>query len=313
MTKRFALFAVAGLLLAAAGPAPRAGAEETQKHFASAKEAAAALVAAVRAGDQPALLAILGAEAEPIVDSGDAVADRNAGERFVAAYDEAHKLLKEPEGRTELLVGEDDWPLPIPLVETEAGWRFDTEQGKEEILARRIGRNELFTIESVRAYVDAQREYFLRNPEKRALPGYARKFTSSPGKRDGLYWETAEGEEPSPLGPLFAEANAEGYRLGSGEAGQPVPYHGYIYRILESQGPHAKGGAYDYVVRDTMLGGFALIASPVEYDESGVMTFLVNYEGVVYQKDLGPDTESLAKAITQFDPDDSWTRVEDED
>ena len=282
-----------------------------QKHFPSPEAAAEALVAALKGGDSASLLAVLGADAEPIIDSGDPVADRNAGERFVEAYQAAHSFETDEEGSLVLQVGEDDWPLPIPLVQGVDGWRFDSLAGQEEILNRRIGRNELHTIQSLLAGVDAQREYYLLNPDAASLPHFAERFASSPGKKDGLYWPVAEGEEPSPLGEEFAEASAEGYELGKGEG--PTPYHGYKYRILTSQGPAAHGGAYDYRVRDVLFGGFALLAWPAEWENSGVMTFLVNHDGVVYQKDLGPDTAKLAAAIRSYDPDKSWTVAEDED
>jgi hypothetical protein len=289
--------------------APAASAEPAaQQSFESPEAAAAALLAALQASDAQALLAVLGPDAEPIIHSGDPVADRNASERFAEAYAQAHSFAADAEGSLVLQVGEDAWPLPIPLVQGEAGWRFDSLAGQQEILSRRIGRNELHAIQACLAYVDAQREYFLRKPEGGVLPHYARRFVSSPGRKDGLYWPAGEEEEPSPLGPLFAEASDEGYALGSGPGGAPVPYHGYLYRILTAQGPAARGGAYDYLVRDALFGGFALVAHPAEYDVSGVMTFLVNQDGVVFQKDLGPDTEALAQAITLFDPDETWTR-----
>jgi hypothetical protein len=300
-------------LLAATGAAPsaHAAAETVQKRFASPEAAFSALVAAGRADDRPALLAILGAEAKAILESGDPVADRQGLERFVAGYDAAHAIQQPDPSRAELVIGKDEWPLPIPLVKEEAGWRFDTAEGDEEILARRIGRNERFTIQACLAYVDAQREYWERNPDEAALLHYARRFLSSEGKRDGLYYPTADGEEPSPLGDIFARATAAGYEFG--KTAGPTPFHGYVYRILEAQGPHAPDGAYGYLAGDRMIGGFALVAYPTTWDNSGIMTFLVNQDGVVYQKDLGPETERLAQAIRSFDPDPSWQRVPEED
>jgi hypothetical protein len=240
------------------------------------------------------------------VQSGDAVSDRAGRERFLKAYGEASKVARQGDAKAILLVGKDEWPLPIPIVKDSAGWRFDTEQGKEEILNRRIGRNELSTIQAVLAYVDAQREYYLRNPQGDKLLHYAQKFASAQGKRDGLYFPTKAGEKPSPLGPLYASAKAEGYTKG--EAGMPSPYHGYHYRIIRAQGANAPGGAYDYVAQGRMIGGFALVAWPASYGNSGVMTFIVNHDGVVYEKDLGPDTAAAVKKITRFNPDKSWKR-----
>jgi hypothetical protein len=280
----------------------------TQQHFASPEEAAQALIAAAKTGEPKALLPILGPEAKAIVDSGDPVADRDALADFVKGYEEANTLEKTSETQVTLATGKDAWPLPIPIVKDDAGWRFDTEAGDDEILARRIGRNELSTIQVCLAFVDAQREYYERDPEKSGLLHYASRVASSPGKRDGLYFQTQEGEEPSPLGELFAAAKAEGYQK---KTGAPTPYHGYLYRILDGQGPNATGGAYSYLARGKLLGGFALIAAPASYGNSGVMTFLVNQDGVVFEKDLGPKTASLAQAIKRFDPDETWKRVPD--
>ena len=196
--------------------------------------------------------------------------------------------------------------MPIPMVKGKDGWRFDAKQGGEEVLNRRVGRNELSTVQVMLAYVDAQREYYLRNPRNDKLLHYAQKFGSVPGKRDGLYFPTKAGEAPSPLGPLFTKAKAAGY--GKDEDGLPDPYYGYRYRILTRQGPDAPGGAYDYVVQGRMIGGFALIAWPASYGNSGVMIFIVNHEGVVYEKDLGPDTAAAAGKITRFNPDKTWKR-----
>jgi len=302
----------AGLFAVASGPLPsRAAAEPAQKVFASPEEGFSALVAAARAADQPALLGILGAKAKPILESGDPAADRAGLERFVASYDAAHAIQNPSDARAELVTGKDEWPLPIPLVKEPDGWRFDTDAGDEEILDRRIGRNELFTIQACLAFVDAQREYWERNPDGAPLLHYARRVGSTKGMRDGLYYPTGDGEEPSPLGPAFARAKATGYEKS--KTGGPTPFHGYIYRILEAQGPHAPDGAYGYVVGDKLIGGFALLAYPATYDNSGVMTFLVNQDGVVYQKDLGPETAKRAQAIESYDPDDSWTRVPGKD
>jgi len=297
------LLAVAAFL--AAGPVAAAGA--SPKTFGSPEEAAKELVAAAKTGDTKAMLAVLGAGAKGLVSSGDPVADRAAYERFARAYEEGHKIEKQGDAKAVLSVGKDDWPLPIPLVKSDAGWRFDAKQGREEILNRRIGRNELSAMQVVQAYVDAQREYYVRNPGGDKLLHYAQKLVSTKGKRDGLYFPTRGGESPSPLGELFAKAQAEGYKAGEG--GKPVPYHGYYYRILKAQGAGAKGGAYDYVAQGKMIGGFALVAYPASYGNSGVMTFIVNHEGVVYQKDLGPQTGSIAAKLRKFDPDQTWKRL----
>ena len=208
-----------------------------------------------------------------------------------------------------LVIGEKDWPFPIPLVKKADQWIFDTKAGKEEILNRRIGENELSTVQTLLAVVDAQREYAMNDRDNDGLLEYAEKFRSDPGKKNGLYWETKEGEQPSPLGELVADARAEGYtRAGTKQS--PIPFHGYYFRMLKKQGKHAAGGAFDYVVKNNMIGGFAVVAYPAVYGSSGVMTFVVNYEGVVYEKDLGKNTVKTAKAMTSFDPDKTWKKVE---
>ena len=277
-----------------------------QKVFGSPEEAAQALVAAAEKGDLGEMQVILGPGSQALVRSGDAAADRRGRERFVQAYREAHRVEAQGDAKAVLLFGKDEWPLPIPLVKVAAGWRFDAAQGREEVLNRRVGRNELSAIQAVLAYVDAQRDYYLRNPANDKLLHYAQKFGSTKGKRDGLYFPTKPGESPSPLGPLYASAKAAGYQK-SGD-GLPTPYHGYRYRILKGQGPHAPGGAYSYLAQGRMIGGFALVAWPASYGNSGVMTFMVNHEGVVYEKDLGPDTATVAGKITRFDPDPGWKR-----
>ena len=301
---------VQGLLLAAvlasAGAGPAALAAEAQKTFASPEEAAQALGAAAGAGNAKALESLLGPGSAALLRSGDAVADRRGRERFAKAFAEASKVERQGEARALLLVGKDEWPLPIPIVNGANGWRFDARAGREEILNRRIGRNELSAVQAMLAYVDAQREYYLRNPRNDKLLHYAQKFDSAPGKRDGLYFPTRAGEKSSPLGPLFASARAQGYAKDGD--GMPDPYHGYRYRILKRQGANAPGGAYDYVVQGRMLGGFALVAWPAAYGSSGVMTFIVNHDGVVYEKDLGPNTAAAAAKITSFNPDESWKR-----
>jgi hypothetical protein len=296
---------------APAGPATPAPAPKPTvvqpRRFASAEEALQALVAAMRAGDTRAVVGILGSQGRALVMSGDPVSDRQTRERFVQAYDTAHKLVPNGDGAT-VHVGSDDWPFPIPLVKESDRWRFDTARGREEILARHIGRNELYTIQTCLAYVDAQREYYQEDRNGDGILEYAQHLASTPGNRDGLYWPTRPGDPPSPLGDLVVRARAEGYRRA--KSGGPTPFHGYLYRILTAQGPAARDGAYDYLVRGHMIAGFALVALPAQYGVSGVMTFIVNQDGVVYQKDLGPGTRTTALAMRTFDPDGGWAKVE---
>jgi hypothetical protein len=277
-----------------------------QKDFASADQAIQALVSAVKSGDTQTMLEVLGDDAKPLIESGDPVQDGNARALFVREYESLNSLQSTPDGLTILQVGSDNWPFPFPLVQKGERWRFDSSAGVEEIINRRVGRNELSTIQACLAYVDAEREYYLRNPENDPLFHYARRLLSTEGHKDGLYWPVAEGEEPSPLGEEFAHARAEGYFKD--EAPKSTPFHGYVYRALEVQGPHAVGGAYQYVAHDKMIGGFALVAYPAQYGTSGVMTFIVNHQGVVFSKDLGPDTQRLAGDMKVFDPDDTWKR-----
>jgi hypothetical protein len=302
---RVATLLLALILTLAPGLRPPA-ADATQRSFASPEEAMTALVDAIKKDNQKALLDILGPEGRSLVYSGDPVADRNARQRFTAEYDRAHHL-EAGGGKVILHVGQDDFPLPIPLVPDGPVWRFDTRAGKEEILNRRIGKNELDTIQVCLAYVDAQHEYYSADRNADGVREYAMRFASSPGKHDGLFWETKPGEKPSPLGPLVAAARAEGYRKG--KRGSPAPYHGYYYRILTAQGPDARDGAYDYMAHGRMIGGFALVAFPAQWGISGVMTFIVNHEGIVYQKDLGPNTGAIARAMKRFNPDTSWKKT----
>jgi hypothetical protein len=300
--------ALAIALILAAGPGLAAPAPGKARTFASPEEATKTLVEALRAGDHKALLAILGQDARPLIESGDKIADNEARERFVRSYDEAHQLIPDGDRAVVVQVGKNEWPFPIPLVKEGSSWRFDSRAGREEILSRRIGQNELSAIQSCLAYVDAQREYYRENPEGTALLQYAQRFASTAGKRDGLYWEVAAGQPQSPLGPAFAEAQRAGYALGRG-GGRPMPYHGYYYRILTGQGPAAPGGAYSYLARGHMIGGFALIAYPAEWGSSGIMTFIVNHDGVVYQKNLGPKTAEIAARIKTFNPDATWKKA----
>jgi hypothetical protein len=286
-------------------------ADAQQKTFKSPEEAVKSLIDALRSDNTKELLAIFGPAGKEIISSGDKVADQAVGERFVKDYEEMNKLEKETDKKVTLVIGNREWPFPIPIVKKGETWVFDTMAGKEEILNRRIGRNELNTIQTCLAYVDAQREYAMKDRDSDKLLEYAQKFRSTPGKKDGLYWEAKEGEEQSPLGPLAARAVQEGY--GSRKPGDnPTPYHGYFYRILKAQGKNAPGGAYDYVVRGKMIGGFAVVAFPAEYGASGIMTFMVNHDGVVYEKDLGKETSKIARAMTKYDPDKTWKKVEEQ-
>ena len=292
-----ALIVMAPVALAAtAGP----------KSFASPEAAIAGLVDAVKLNDQPMLNGILGSHGSKLTSSGDEVADRQNREAFLKAYGDAHKLVLEGDTKATLVIGKDEWPMPIPLVKSDGGWRFDTQQGEKEILARRIGRNEMAAIQVCLAIVDAEREYAALDMDGGGIPEYAPKFVSTSGKHDGLYWQTEADEPPSPLGPLLAAAASEGYTRSASRA--LAPYHGYFYRILTRQEKGAPGGAYDYFVKGMMIGGFAVIAYPARYGASGVMSFIVNHEGVVYEKDLGKDTAAIATKMTSFNPDESWKR-----
>jgi hypothetical protein len=294
------------LLVAVAAALVACSRSVSQKDFASPEEAAQALVAAVKAADTHALLEVLGADAQPVIDSGDPVRDRHARERFLEAYAAAHDFDSATEGTTTLQVGADKWPFPFPLQQHSNRWSFDSSAGAEEIINRRVGENELDAIQSCLAFVDAEREYYIRNPQEQPLLQYAQKLASTEGHKDGLYWPTTGDEPVSPLGEQFARARSEGYFENGVAAGQG--YRGYRYRLLTAQGPSAAGGAYDYLVNGKMIGGFALLAFPVEYGNSGVMTFIVNHDGVVYSKDLGSETAKVASGIAAFDPDSSWQK-----
>jgi hypothetical protein len=281
-------------------------AKSTQKTFGTPEAAVEALVKALRDHNEKELVAIFGPGSETLISSGDKVDDRERRVEFVRLYGEANRL--EPAGDKKLIVhvGKNDWPFPIPIVKVGESWRFDTKQGGEEILHRRIGENELDTIQTCLAIVDAQREYAAIDRDGDGLLEYAQKFESTKGKTDGLYWNVTPGEKQSPLGPLVAKAQGEGYVKGE----KPAPYNGYFYRILTAQGKNARGGAYSYLVKGKMVGGFALVAYPATYTVSGVKTFIVNHDGVVYQKDLGPKTGKLAKNMKTYDPDKTWEKVE---
>jgi hypothetical protein len=308
LPKRFVSLLITVLFIALAAGQTQA-ADPKQKTFASPEEAVKALVAASKAGDTKALSALFGPKGKELVFSGDPVADKTGREQFVALYEQKQKLEEAGADKMILVVGNEGWPFPVPVVKKQGSWRFDAAEGKQELLARRIGRNELSAIQVCLAYVDAQREYALKDRDSDGVLTYAQKFRSSPGKKDGLYWQVKEGEKPSPLGPFAAAAQKEGYAAAK-KAGKPTPYHGYYYRILKAQGKDAPGGAYDYVVKGKMLGGFALVAYPAQYGASGIMSFIVNHDGVVYQKDLGKNTEKTAQAMKRFNPDSTWKKVE---
>lgn len=298
-----------------------------QSTYSSPDEAMQALVAAVKDKDRTALAGIFGPDHEQLL-SGDEVEDTNDLNDFAEAVNESVQLQKINDSKYTLMVGKENYPLPIPIVQKDGKWLFDTKAGLDEILNRRIGENELSAINTCRAYAIAQWEYFTEGDwDNDGVAEYAQKFISSPGQHNGLYWETPEGEKPSPLGDLVAAAQAEGYGPGSrssslrertaNEASQKdkpahprAPYQGYYFRILKSQGPHAPGGKYSYVINGNMIAGYALIAYPDKWGNSGVMTFIVNQQGRVYQKNLGPDTAKLAASISVYDPDQTWKLVD---
>ena len=305
----FSFAVIAGVVMLAGFHRSAFAADANQKTFSSPEEAVKALAEAVKGNETKELLAIFGPSGRELIFSGDEVADKTGRERFIKAYEEMNKLVNENDMRVILHVGDGDWPFPVPIIKKGDYWIFDTMAGKGEILNRRIGRNELNAIQVCLAYVDAQREYVLKNREGDKLPEYAQKFVSDKGKKNGLYWEAKEGEPQSPLGPLMAKATKEGY-TGKKSGGKRSPYHGYYYKILKAQGKTAQGGECDYVVNGKMIGGFALIAYPGEYGNSGIMTFIVNQDGVVYEKDLGKETEKIATAMKKFDPGKTWKNVE---
>jgi hypothetical protein len=277
------------------------------KVFASPDDAGAAVMEAAKSGDQNALLAIFGPESKELIYSGDPVEDKAAIAAFAAGYQQMHRWRKTADNSQTLLVGAVNFPFPIPLKKNNAGqWFFDTAAGKEEVLARRIGRNELAVINASAALANAQAEYFSHRLEDGKTKEYAVKFISDPGKHDGLYWDSSDGQPAGPLGPLAAVATQQGYSL---QENSHAPFHGYQFRMLTRQGSHAKGGAKDYMVNGKMVDGFAFVAYPAEYRNSGVMTFIMNQDGVLYQKDLGKDTKEVASTMSEFDPGDGWTPV----
>jgi hypothetical protein len=310
-----ALCCVAGLRAQASGP-------ET---FSSPDDALQALVSAATAKDRTQLAKIFGADYNKLL-SGDPVEDDKDLKDFAAAVQESAKLRKDSDSKYTVLVGKDNWPTPIPVVQTNGKWVFDTRAGLDEVLNRHIGEDELSAIETCRAYAVAQWEYYTESDwDHDGVAEYAEHFVSSPGKHDGLFWETGEGEKPSPLGTLVAAARAEGYgpkpqttdaeaKGGGDENQEPAkqhrPYHGYYFKILTKQGPHAPGGRYSYIINGNMIAGYALVAYPDKWGSSGVMTFIVNQQGRVYEKNLGANTAKVAAAMTEYDPDPTWKRVD---
>jgi hypothetical protein len=304
-THSFARHCLAVLLALLACSTVAIAAEPSQKTFATPEDAASALVAAVKADQVKALREVLG-HAGGALSSGDKVADRAAAQAFVAEYEAKHSVTVTGDKAT-LVIGKDDFPFAFPLIRTGDRWRFDTAAGIDELNARRIGENELTTIEVLQAIVDAQRDYSAEDRDGDGVVAYARRIISTPGKRDGLYWKTKAGEPPSPLGELVARASSEGY--GNDKSSAPKPFHGYYFRMLKGQAKTDSAPAFDYVVRGRAIGGFAVVAYPAKYGTSGIMTFIVNQDGTVYEADLGPSTQAKALTMTRFDPGKGWTAV----
>jgi hypothetical protein len=293
--------AVVAILLAVCFPTRSMAQQPGQKTFSSPEDASNALVTAAQSNDEKAMLDILGPDGKQIVSSGDETEDADSRANFVEKYQEMHRLVKEPDGTTVLYIGAKNWPTPIPLVNKGNSWYFDTEAGKKEILYRRIGRNEISTIRVCQELVAAQKEYYAAQHNE-----YAQKIFSDEGQHSGLYWKAADGEPQSPIGPLVASAFAKS------QDGAPAPYRGYYYLILTRQGKNGPGGAKSYIVNGKMTGGFAFVAYPAEYRSSGVMTFIVNEDGAVYEKDLGKKTDVLAKTMKEYNPNSSWQKSEDQ-
>jgi hypothetical protein len=306
--KRFARVATAAVVAFSLGSsfAPTFAQQSGQQTFASAQDAAHALFVAMQSQDEQAPLRVLGPDAKEILSSGDPTEDADARVGFVVRYEAMHRFVTEANGAVTLVVGAENWPLPIPLVNNHGKWYFDTDAGKDEILFRRIGRNELAAEDACRDLVEAQKEYFRRAPAGFSRQ-FAQKLVSEEGRHDGLYWHGAYDEFDSPISALIAYAYGTGSK---NQVGDPVPFNGYFFRILTSQGPHAVGGAKNYLVNGVMTGGFAFIAYPAEYRSSGVMTFIVDESGTIYEKDLGPDTTKIAAAMTVYDPDSTWHQAE---
>ena len=298
-------FMVAAFALSLALLVPRSFAQQgNEKTFASPGDAVLALYNAVKSGDQPTLNAILGSNANQVLHTGDEVADKKMATDFIRRYDQMHRVVIEPDQTVTLYVGAENWPMPIPIVKNSSGaWYFDTESGMKEILFRRVGANENDAIEVLDTLVAAQREYASTLQDGDKAKHYALRFVSDEGKHNGLYWKTSDNETPSPIGPLLVDAAGQGYDI---QQGKHAPFHGYYYRMLTAQGAAAKGGAHSYLVNGELVRGFAFVAYPAEYRNSGVMTFIVNQDGVVYEKDLGQDTDKLAAGMSEYNPDNTW-------
>jgi len=296
---------LAAVLLTACFPIRSVAQQPGQKTFSSPEDASNAFFTAVQSNDEKVMLDILGPEGKHIVSSGDETEDAQSRANFVQRYQQMHRLVREPDGTTVLYIGAENWPTPIPLVNNGHSWYFDTEAGKNEILYRRVGRNELSAISVCQELVAAGKEYYSSQHNE-----YPQKILSDEGQHNGLYWKSAAGEPRSPVGPLVAAAVAEGYAPSRG--GAPTPYRGYYYHVLTRQGENAPGGAKNYIVNGKMVEGFAFVAYPAKYRSSGVMTFIVNEDGVVYQKDLGKETDVLAKAMKEYNPDPSWQKAEEQ-
>jgi hypothetical protein len=306
-TKRMGIGAVCVILLLVMAPAASA---IDQKMFATPTEAVRALVKAVEDGDQDEMLAVFGDDGKELVFSGDPVQDKASREAFLRAYEKKHVIVAQNETTRVLQVGANNWEMPIPIVKSDGKWRFDTAAGKQELLYRRIGANELGAISVCLGFISAQQDYAATGHDGLPAEIYAQRLNSEPGKQNGLYWEVKEGEEMSPGGPLLAQASDEGYeKISAGRSQQP--YHGYYFRILKAQGAAAKGGAKSYLADGKLTGGVALLAFPAQYKVSGVMSFIVNQDGVVYQEDLGEKTDEVARAITEYNPDSTWKRVQE--
>jgi len=305
-SKTFARFAAALLLALSLGCsfAPLFAQRPGQRTFASPEDAGSALFAAMQAegAQSRSTLSVLGPAGKDVLSSGDPNEDADGHENFVVKYGEMHRFVREPNGTVTLVIGAENWPFPIPLVNNHGSWFFDTDRGKEEIVFRRTGRNELAAMEACRQLVEAQREYFDR-PLGKLSGQFAQKLVSDKGRHNGLYWYGAYNEFDSPIDPLIAYAHEEDAK---DQAGNPLPFDGYFFRILTSQGPHAVGGAKSYIIDGKMTGGVAFVAYPAEYRSSGVMTFIVDESGAIYEKDLGPNTTTLAQTMTAYDPDSSW-------
>jgi Protein of unknown function (DUF2950) len=315
-----AVFLGAGLAFGAMAPAALAQSAPAaatyslaadQQSFPTAQAAVDALVKALQANDKKSLMEIFGPSGDKMVSSGDKVADDEIAANFVKLYNQSHTLTPQPDGSVTLVIGDNGWPMPIPLVQADGKWQFDTVIGAQDIVDRRIGRNELLTIQTLLSVVDAQEDFFSRTKDADGTGVYAQRMISTPGQEDGLYWEAAEGQAESPLGPLIDQAENEGYPVVSQSGGHVrTAYHGYYFHALKAQGPDAPGGAANYLVDGKMTGGFAFVAWPASYESSGVMTFVVDQDGIVFQKDLGPDTAEIASQMTLFNPDMSWARVD---